>query len=89
MCQIIVKMLHKEPAHRYQTLADVKKDLTHLKDNILQTPVILRQIIGHPILPAEDFGQHNIPKLINFKNSQMNEFSLKYLAKFVFEHRVE
>lgn len=51
--------------------------------------MVLRQIIGHPILPNEDFEQRNIPKNINFKNSQMNEFSLKYLAKFVFEHRVE
>lgn len=58
-------------------------------DNITQTPTILRQIIGHPILPKEDFGQKAIPKMINFKNSKMNEFSLKYLAKFVFEHKVE
>ena len=49
----------------------------------------MRKIIGHPILPDEDFGKRIIPKLINFKNSKMNEFSLKYLAKFVFEHRVD
>lgn len=55
----------------------------------METPIILRQIIGHPILPNEDFGQHAIPKHIEFKNSKMNAFSLKYLAKFVFEHRVE
>ena len=60
-----------------------------LKENIIQTPKTLRQIIGHPILPQEDFGKRVIPKLINFKNSKMNEFSLQYLAKFVFEHRVE
>lgn len=89
MCQIIVKLLHKHQQHRYQTLEAVKHDLLRAQENILETPVILRQIVGHPILPNEDFGQHNIPKHINFKNSQMNEFSLKYLAKFVYEHRVE
>jgi len=47
-----------------------------LKENIIQTPKTLRQIIGHPILPQEDFGKRVIPKLINFKNSKMNEFSL-------------
>ena len=26
---------------------------------------------------------------VGYKNSKMNEFSLKYLAKFVFEHKVE
>lgn len=89
MCKIMTKLLHLDPRERYQTLDDVREDLVILKDNITQTPPILRQIIGHPILPSEDFGQRAIPKLINFKNSKMNEFSLKYLAKFVFEHRVE
>lgn len=60
-----------------------------LQANILQTPVTLRQIVGHPLLPNEDFGQHLIPGSIKFKNSKMNEFSLKYLAKFVFEHKVQ
>lgn len=27
--------------------------------------------------------------MIEFKNFKMNEFSLKYLAKFIFEHNVE
>ena len=50
----------------------------------------MRQIIGHPILAGEEhFGQTQIPQHINFKNSKMNVFSLKYLAKFVFEHKVE
>ena len=89
MCQIIVKLLHRNPDHRFKDLAEVRKELAFLKQQILETPVILRQIIGHPILPNEDFGQHGIPKHILFKNSKMKEFSLKYLAKFVFEHRVE
>ena len=92
MCQIIVKMLQKNPQHRFENIYDVKEELLKLKENILQTPVILRQIIGHPILPQEDWGPPKnrvIPNMINFKNSKMNEFSLKYLAKFVFEHRVE
>jgi hypothetical protein len=84
-----VKLLHKNPVHRFKNLSVLREELAKLKENILQTPTILRQIIGHPILPNEDFGQTNIPKLINFKNSKMNEFSLKYLAKFVFEHKVE
>ena len=89
MCQIIVKLIHENPQHRYQNLYHLRDDLIKLKENILQTPKILRQIIGHPILPNEDFGKRFIPKLINFKNQKMIEFSLKYLAKFVFEHRVE
>lgn len=89
MCRVIVKMLHKDPEHRYESIYQVKTELQRIKDNILATPVILRQILGHPVLPKEDFGQNAIPKQINFKNSKMDEFSLKYLAKYVFEHRVE
>lgn len=85
----MVKLLHKNPDHRFKDLSQVKKELVDLKTQIMETPIILRQIIGHPILPNEDFGQHAIPKQIEFKNSKMNAFSLKYLAKFVFEHRVE
>ncbi len=49
--------------------------------------MVLRQIIGHPILPGEDFGI-KVTEEINFKNYKMNEFSLKYLAKFVYEHQI-
>ena len=50
---------------------------------------MLRKILGHPILPNESYQQHALPKIIEFKNSKMNEFSLKYLAKFIYEHNVE
>jgi len=35
MCQIIVKLLHKDPQFRYQTISAVRDELVKLKDNIL------------------------------------------------------
>jgi Ran GTPase-activating protein (RanGAP) involved in mRNA processing and transport len=42
MCQIIVKLLHKNPQYRYQSLQEVRVELAKLQDNITQTPVTLR-----------------------------------------------
>ena len=35
MCQILVKLLHYNPVHRFQNLSDLKVELLKLKDNIL------------------------------------------------------
>lgn len=35
MCQIIVKLLHENPLHRYQNLYHLREDLVKLKENIL------------------------------------------------------
>lgn len=35
ICQIIVKMLHKDPQHRYQTIKEVRDELQKLQENIL------------------------------------------------------
>lgn len=67
----------------------VKEELLRLKAQIYSTPAMLRKILGHPILPNESYLQQALPKIIEFKNQKMNEFSLKYLAKFIYEHNVE
>ena len=89
MCFILIRLLHQNPKYRYVTLEDVKDDLIKIRQNIYSTPTMLRKILGHPILPNESYQQQALPKIIEFKNSRMNEFSLKYLAKFIFEHSVE
>ena len=54
----------------------------------------MRQLLGHPILPGENFFtvEEIFPELnehIDFHQNVVNEFGLKYLAKFVFDKRVE
>ena len=54
----------------------------------------MRQLLGHPILPGENFftNEELFPSLnehINFKNNYLNAFGLKYMAKFVLDKRVE
>jgi hypothetical protein len=74
----------------------VRSKLQDLRQNILQTPAILRQIVGHPILKKDQQleGEEvqnlhgSLNEQINFKGSGINEFSLKYLAKFIYDQRV-
>ena len=46
--------------------------------------------MGHPILENEDFEnlESALNEQINFKSSKINKFSLKYLAKFIYNQRV-
>ena len=70
----------------------MREHFEQLKSNIESTPVILRQILGHPILPGEDYYAKEYSVMnpeINFTNNEISEFSLKYLAKFINEKRVE
>lgn len=53
MCRILILMLHYDPEHRYESLAAVKEDLLRLRRSIFETPLLLRQILKHPILPKE------------------------------------
>ena len=95
MCYIVSKLLCASPRHRYMSLALLKKDLLKLKENIYQTPAMLRKVLGHPSLPQETSSSLNkrsvlLPKVVEFlRQHKMNEFSLKYLAKFIYEHDVE
>jgi hypothetical protein len=50
---------------------------------------MMRKILGHPLLPGENYDVSSMPRVIEFRNSKMTEFSLKYLAKFVYENQVE
>lgn len=97
MIYIIVKLLHQNPQHRFKDLAEVRTEFLQLRDNILNTPVIMRQVLGHPILPSENFYHPNnsqelfkhLNEQISFKNCQINQFALKYMAKFLYSKRVE
>ena len=51
MCYILVKLLHKKPRLRYINLETFKQDLLKLRRNIFKTPKLLRQVLGHPVLP--------------------------------------
>lgn len=55
MIYIIIKLLHQNPQCRFKDLAEVRRKLEELRTNIMQTPVVLRQIVGHPILDGENF----------------------------------
>lgn len=35
MCQIIVKLIHENPQHRYQSIYHLREDLVQLRENIL------------------------------------------------------
>jgi hypothetical protein len=51
---------------------------------------MLRRVLGHPILPQEKSQKAGPPpKTVDFRSSKMNQFSLKYLGKFIYEHNVE
>ena len=91
MCYIVSKLLCGLPKYRYLSLSSLKKDLMKLKENIYSTPSLLRRVLSHPVLPQENLTSNKrpLPKLVDFKNQKMNEFSLKYLAKFIYEHNVE
>ena len=56
-----------------------------LRKNIFSTPKILRELLRHPILPGEVLDPPNSHRIIDFRNKDMNKFSLKYLAKFICE----
>ena len=53
MCKILIHLLHADPVHRYQNLDEVKQDLLKLRKNIFETPILMRQVLGHPVLPGE------------------------------------
>jgi hypothetical protein len=53
MCFILSRLLCENQRHRIQTLAQLRKDLVTLRENIFSTPAILRRVLGHPILPQE------------------------------------
>lgn len=90
MCFIIAKLLSESPRHRYQSLPLLRKDLVTLRENIFSTPSMLRRVLGHPILPQDkSLKADPTPKSVDFRSSKMNQFSLKYLGKFIYEHNVE
>jgi len=49
----------------------------------------LRALLKHPILPGESISSFHKFEEVDFKSSHINEFSLKYLAKFISSHNIE
>lgn len=89
MIYIIVKLLHNNPKDRFKSLDVVREALLTLKQNIQQTPSMLRQQIKHPLLPGEDFSSEHTPVELNLKGASLSAFSLKYLAKFIIGCKVQ
>ena len=85
MCKILVHLLHEDPTHRFNDLDSIKQALLELRKNIFSTPKILRELLRHPILPGEVLDAPNSHRVMDFRNKDMNKFSLKYLAKFICE----
>ena len=85
MCKILVHLLHADTDFRFQNLTEIKTALLELRKNIFTTPKILRELLRHPILPGEVLDAPNTHSIIDFRNKDMNKFSLKYLAKFIRE----
>ena len=85
MCKILVHLLHADPKHRFEDLEEIKQALLLLRKNIFSTPKIMRELLRHPVLPGEVLEAQNTNKIIDFRNKDMNKFSLKYLAKFITE----
>jgi len=57
MCKILIHLLHADPIHRYQNLDEVKQDMLKLRKNIFETPILMRQVLGHPVLPGEGLNR--------------------------------
>ena len=55
MCYLLVRLLHQTPKYRIGDLDTVKEELLKLRDNIYSTPLMLRKILGHPLLPNESY----------------------------------
>lgn len=51
MCYIVSKLLCGTPKHRYLSLGQLKQDLLKLKEDLYSTPVLLRRVLSHPVLP--------------------------------------
>jgi hypothetical protein len=47
----VSKLLCGTPKHRYLSLGQLKQDLLKLKEDLYSTPVLLRRVLSHPVLP--------------------------------------
>ena len=89
MCMIMVKLLHDNPKHRFKDLKEIKQQLLILRENIFNTPKLLRKVLRHPILPGEALETLDTDLPVDFHGERMNKFSLKYLAKFICEYDIK
>ena len=53
-------LLHYDPENRYSSLTSVKEDLLKLRRSIFETPLLLRQVLKHPVLPSEKLDLKNL-----------------------------
>lgn len=61
-----------------------------MKENIENTPSNLRLVLGHPQINGEIISLNNGKIELSFKEEgqALNEFGLKYLAKFIYSYPV-
>ena len=105
MCYILTRLLHPNPKMRYSSLYEVRKVLLELQHSIRTIPRLLRDVLGHPKIPDNDTIDSGMDELspkkrrksaekdeknvCDFRSSKLSEFSLKYLAKFIYESNIE
>ena len=66
----------------------MRQDLLKLRKSIFETPALLRRLLKHPILPGEHLDALDLNQNVDFREHQMSEFTLKYLAKFICEYDI-
>ena len=90
MIYILVRLLSEDPNKRFNDVHEVRKVLNQLKENIENTPSNLKLVLGHPLIDGEILSQNNTRIELSFKEEgqTLNEFGLKYLAKFISSYPV-
>ncbi|CAI2377761.1 unnamed protein product [Moneuplotes crassus] len=105
MCYILTRLLHPDPSRRYQSLFEVRKVLLDLQNNLRAVPKLLQEVLGHPDVPntqtldskTDEISSKKRRKsadqdgsdVSDFRYSKLSEFSLKYLAKFIYESHID
>ena len=90
MIYILVRLLSEDPNKRFNDVNEVRKVLNQLKENLENSPSNLRLVLGHPKINGETISQNNGRIELSFKEEKqtLNEFALKYLAKFIYSYPV-
>ena len=67
LCQILVNLLHQQQKHRYTGIPIVRQDLLRLRKNIFETPLLMRRLLSHPVLPGEQLTPMTLEENIDFR----------------------
>jgi serine/threonine protein kinase len=86
MCNFLIRGLAKSTSIRHKSIADFRKDLVKLKEDLNNLPEILLQGLEHVETTADSmFEDHYI---LDLRDKNLTDFSLEYLNKFILESRV-